>query len=75
MPVGGPKGGPLCVTLTQAMLDDMSADLFRRCRLPLDQACWQAGVDLNDLMVKYEEKRERMKKNKVPEWKQELVSM
>ena len=41
MPVGGPGGGPLQVILTRVELDKMSAPLFRRARLPIDQACWQ----------------------------------
>ncbi len=36
MPVGGPGGGPLEVTLSQAHLDELSTELWRRCRLPLD---------------------------------------
>jgi hypothetical protein len=73
MPVGGPGGGPLSVTLTQAQLDSMSEGLFRRARLPLDQACWQAGVDLNEVLVEYQKTKERMARKGVPAWKQEMV--
>ena len=41
MPIGGAGGGPLEVVLTQQDLERLSADLFRRARLPIDQACWQ----------------------------------
>lgn len=44
MPVGGPGGGPLQVTLDQDLFDDLSTELFQRARLPLDQACWNAGA-------------------------------
>jgi hypothetical protein len=53
----------------------MSEGLFRRARLPLDQACWQAGVDLNEVMVEYQKTRERMARKGVPAWKQELVGV
>lgn len=43
MPVGGPQGGPLQVTLDQSMFDQLSTELFQKARLPLDQACWTAG--------------------------------
>ena len=42
MPLGGAGGGPLEVVLTQQDLERLSAPLFRRARLPIDQACWQA---------------------------------
>ncbi len=41
MPVGGASGGPLEVVLTQRELERLAAPLFRRARLPIDQACWQ----------------------------------
>ena len=74
MPVGGPNGGPLQVTLTQQQLDAMSEGLFRRCRLPLDQACWQAGVDLNQVIMDYQKAQEKMAQKGVPQWKREMVS-
>lgn len=43
MPVGGPNGGPLQVSLNQAQFDELSTELFQKARLPLDQACWTAG--------------------------------
>jgi hypothetical protein len=43
MPVGGPNGGPLQVSLSQAQFDELSTELFQKARLPLDQACWTAG--------------------------------
>jgi hypothetical protein len=43
MPVGGPNGGPLQVSLNQAQFDELSTELYQKVRLPLDQACWTAG--------------------------------
>jgi hypothetical protein len=37
MPIGGPGGGPLQVTLTQQQLEQLSEELWRRCSLPLEQ--------------------------------------
>lgn len=74
MPIGGPDGGPLQVPLDQQTLDDLSTDLFRRARLPLDQACWTAGVDLNELQMTYQAKKEELARKGVPQWKQEMVS-
>jgi len=45
MPIGGSGGGPLEVVLTQQDLERLSAGLFRRARLPIDQACWQVCPD------------------------------
>jgi hypothetical protein len=71
MPLGGPGG--LQVTLDQATFDSISADLFRRARLPLDQACWTAGVDLNELQMSYAAKKEEMARKGVAKWKQDMV--
>lgn len=38
------------VVLSQQLLEELSKKLFKRCRLPVDQACWQAGVDLGELL-------------------------
>lgn len=73
MPVGGPDGGPLRVELTRARFDALCEDLYRRARLPLDAACWQAGVDLNAALMGLQEKREDMARRGVPAWKQEMV--
>lgn len=35
--MGGPGGGPLSVNLTKSQFDALTLDLYRRCRLPLDQ--------------------------------------
>ena len=37
------------------MFESMTKDLFRRARLPLDQACWQAGVDLGTAVKEYDD--------------------
>ena len=49
MPIGGVGGGPLEVTLTQQDVERLSTPLFRRARLPIDQACWQARSNLMHL--------------------------
>ena len=41
MPVGGPGGGGMVATLSRQDLEKLSVALFRRARLPVDQACWQ----------------------------------
>lgn len=41
MPLTGRDGEPIQAVLTQQDFDRLSADLFRRARLPLDEACWQ----------------------------------
>jgi molecular chaperone DnaK len=41
-----PAGGGVEAALTRQAFEGLTAGLFRRARLPLDQACWQAGVDL-----------------------------
>ena len=41
MPFTGRDGEPIQAVLTQQHFDRLSADLFRRARLPLDEACWQ----------------------------------
>lgn len=75
MPVGGPGGGPLKVTVTREDLDRLSTDLYRRCRLPLDQACWQAGVDLFTVLESYKKKRETMAQAGAPQWKQDTLKV
>eukprot|EP00878_Enallax_costatus_P032537 GHUV01035765.1.p1 GENE.GHUV01035765.1~~GHUV01035765.1.p1 ORF type:complete len:501 (+),score=142.98 GHUV01035765.1:78-1505(+) len=75
MPIGGPDGGCLQVQLDQQTFDDLSTDLFRRARLPLDQACWTAGVDLNQLQMTYQAKKEELARKGVPQWKQELLKL
>lgn len=50
-----PAAGRTHFTLTRAALQDVTADLFRRCREPVERACWQAGVDLGAL---YDERDE-----------------
>jgi hypothetical protein len=38
------------------------------------QACWQAGIDLNELLVTFDEKISDMARRGVPKWKQQAVS-
>lgn len=75
MPIGGPKGGPLEVTLTRAKFDELAADLYRRCRLPLDQAAWQAGVELQELLMELEAKKADLARRGVPQWKQQMLQV
>ena len=37
IPGGAANGGPLQVVLTQEKLEELTLELWRRCRLPLDQ--------------------------------------
>lgn len=50
-----PVGGGVEAVLTRQMFEGMTADLFRRARLPLDQACWQAGVDLGTAVAEFDD--------------------
>lgn len=50
-----PIAGGIEVTVTQQLLESLTTDLFRRARLPLDQACWQAGVDLGTAVKEHDE--------------------
>ncbi|MEW5299539.1 MAG: hypothetical protein WDW36_002546 [Sanguina aurantia] len=69
MPVGGPKGGPLEVPFTRDQFEKLTEHLWRRCRQPLDQACWQAGVDLGQAVGQLEAKKETLRSRGVPTWK------
>ncbi|GAB4820667.1 hypothetical protein N2152v2_007713 [Parachlorella kessleri] len=55
MPVGGGIEAPL----TRQAFEGLTTQLFRRARLPLDQACWQAGVDLGTAVRDFEEQQRR----------------
>ncbi|PSC71655.1 molecular chaperone [Micractinium conductrix] len=57
-----PVGGGIEAVLTQKMFESMTKDLFRRARLPLDQACWQAGVDLGTAVKEYDDAVRSVKK-------------
>jgi hypothetical protein len=46
VPSPKPGASPLEVHLTRQKFEQLTNDLFDRCRLPLERACWQAGVDL-----------------------------
>lgn len=50
-----PLAGGIETTLTRQKFEALTADLFRRARLPLDQACWQAGVDLGTALKEWEQ--------------------
>ena len=57
-----PVGGGIEAILTRKMFEGMTADLFRRARLPLDQACWQAGVDLGTAVREFDDAVRSIKK-------------
>ncbi|GFR43025.1 hypothetical protein Agub_g4026, partial [Astrephomene gubernaculifera] len=73
MPVGGPGGSPLTARLTRAQLDLLSEGLWRRCRLPLDQACWRAGVDLDVVVGGHAALQQQLRSRGVPGWKVEAM--
>jgi molecular chaperone DnaK len=53
MPVG--NSGGIEAELSRQTFEGLTVELFRRARLPLDQACWQAGVDLGTAVREFEE--------------------
>lgn len=64
MPLKGRNGQPVEAVLSQQEFESLSADLFRRARLPLDEACWQAGVDLGSVRADQETEKKRRGKGK-----------
>ncbi|DBA67062.1 TPA: hypothetical protein ACH3X2_001393 [Trebouxia sp. C0005] len=64
MPLKGRDGQLVEAVLSQQEFEQLSADLFRRARLPLDQACWQAGVDLGSVRADQENEKKRQGKSK-----------
>ncbi len=42
-------------------------------RLPLPQACWQAGVDLNEVVGGHDALKEQLRNKGVPDWKIQTV--
>jgi heat shock protein 1/8 len=75
MPIGRPGGGPLELTLTRAKLNELTAELYRRCHMPLDQAAWQAGVELQELLQQLEQKRADLRRRGVPQRKHEMLQV
>lgn len=43
LPLTGRSGQPVQAVLTQQEFESLCSDLFRRARLPLDEACWQVS--------------------------------
>lgn len=39
-----PLGGGIEAELSRQLFEGLTNELFRRARLPLDQACWQVGA-------------------------------
>lgn len=74
LPLGGPNNAPITVPFTRAQFDSLTADLWRRCRLPIDQACWQAGVDLGKTMMERDAKKQSLQSTGVPAWRLPDVS-
>lgn len=50
VPIGGVQGTGATIKLSQRQLSDLSEPLWQRCRWPVEQACWQAGVDLDQVL-------------------------
>jgi heat shock 70kDa protein 1/2/6/8 len=50
-----PVAGGLEIPITRQLLESLTTGLFRRARLPLDQACWQAGVDLGTAVKEHDD--------------------
>ena len=57
-----PIGGGIEATLTRQKFESLTSELFRRARLPLDQACWQAGVDLGTAIKEWEISQKELRK-------------
>lgn len=60
----GPGGAPIEIVITREGFEGAVADLYRRMRLPLDQACWQAGIELGAPVVA---SKDGTRKNKRPD--------
>jgi molecular chaperone DnaK len=63
----------LQLVLTQKKLGELTEELWRRCRLPLDQACWNAGVDLDKAVGQLEARKRELRDRGVPAWRTETV--
>jgi len=50
IPVGGKDGTGSSIQLSRSLLSELSEPLWQRCRWPVEQACWQAGVDLDEVL-------------------------
>lgn len=57
-----PIEGGIEATLTRQKFESLTSELFRRARLPLDQACWQAGVDLGTAIKEWEVSQKELRK-------------
>ena len=88
-PLAEGKREPLLVDLSRDKFEELSTELWQRCRLPLDQvgklcsfllhaylirlialqACWNAGVDLDEVVGQLEERRKDLVNRGVPSWK------
>ena len=44
LPLGGPDGRGAEAVLTRQLLEELTAALFRRLRMPIDVACWQVSA-------------------------------
>jgi heat shock protein 1/8 len=62
-----PVAGGVEATLSRQTLEKLTAPLFRRARAPLDQACWQAGVDLGTAVRAADEARAKSGGAKSPQ--------
>ena len=44
LPLGGPEGKGSEAVLTRQVFEELAAPLYRRLRMPIDVACWQARL-------------------------------
>ena len=56
-----PIGEGIETVLTRQKFESLTVDLFRQARLPLDQAAWQAGVDLGTAIKKRDDAIKKQK--------------
>jgi heat shock protein 1/8 len=57
-----PVAGGIEAFLNRQKFESLAEDLFRRARLPLDMACWQAGVDLGTALKEWETAQTALRK-------------
>lgn len=61
VPIGGKDGTGSCIQITQELLSELSEPLWQRCRWPVEQACWQAGVDLEEVLQEHKRQMQRFR--------------
>lgn len=61
IPIGGDNGTGSRIQLSRTLLSQLSEPLWQRCRWPVEQACWQAGVDLEEVLQAHARDVQRFK--------------